>query len=60
MNYDPENLSLKNVYLPKRLYCVAEKQAENEFMNLSAYLRQLIVEDLKRKNKILDGMIIDL
>lgn len=48
MSYDPENYRLKSVYLPKALCADAEKQAKHEYMNFSAYIRKLIVEDLKR------------
>jgi len=52
MAYDPENFRLKSVYLPKTLCSAAEKQAKYEFMNFSAYIRKLVVEDLKKNPKL--------
>lgn len=48
MAYNPEKFRLKSVYLPKQLCSDAEKQAESEYMNFSAYVRKLLVEDLKK------------
>lgn len=48
MAYNPDNYRLKSVYLPNQLCSDAEKQAKSEYMNFSAYVRKLIVEDLKK------------
>ena len=47
MPYDPENYRLKSIYLPNQLCADAEGMAKSEYMNFSAYVRKLIVEDLK-------------
>ena len=54
MSYNPESYRLKSVYLPIPLCLVAEKKAKSEYMNFSAYVRKLIVEDLKRENSTVD------
>jgi hypothetical protein len=49
MAYNEKNYTLKSVYLPNQLCSDAEKKAKSEYMNFSAYVRRLIVEDLKLK-----------
>jgi len=48
--FDPKNFRLKSVYLPLELAGNAEKQAKKQYMNFSAYIRSLIVEDLKKED----------
>lgn len=48
--FDPKNFRLKSVYLPVSLVEVAERRAKGEYMNFSAYIRKLVIEDLKREN----------
>lgn len=50
MAYDPTTYKLKSIYLPNQLCDNAGKQAKSEYMNFSAYVRKLIVEDLKRND----------
>jgi hypothetical protein len=56
MSYDPSKYRLKSVYLPNELCTDAEDQAKREYMNFSAYVRKLIVEDLK-KNELIKTQI---
>lgn len=49
MPYNPQYYRSKNVYLPKELSMLAEKKAASRYMNFSVYVRNLIVEDLKRE-----------
>lgn len=48
--FDPKNFRLKSVYLPLELVGLAESKAKREYMNFSAYIRSLIIEDLKRED----------
>lgn len=48
--FDSNNYRLKSVYLPKQLCADAETQAKLEYMNFSAYVRRLIVDDLRKNN----------
>lgn len=48
--FDPKNFRLKSVYLPLELAGLAENKAKAEFMNFSAYIRSLIIENLKRED----------
>lgn len=48
--FDPKNFRLKSVYLPMQLASLAEGKAKSEYMNFSAYIRSLIIEDLKRED----------
>lgn len=48
MAYDSTKYQLKSVYLPKQLCTQAESKATSEYMNFSAYVRKLIVDDLKK------------
>lgn len=48
--FDPKNFRLKSVYLPLELVGLAEKKAKGEYMNFSAYIRKLVIEDLKRED----------
>ena len=48
--FDPKNFCLKSVYLPIELAGMAGKKAKGEYMNFSAYIRSLIIEDLKRED----------
>jgi len=50
MTYNPDHYRLKSVYLPIPLCQKSEAKAKSEYMNFSAYVRKLIVEDLKRDN----------
>lgn len=50
MPYNSNKYQLKSVYLPKRLASDAEKKAKKEYMNFSAYVRKLIVDDLKQSD----------
>lgn len=54
--FDRENCRLKSVYLPIDLAASAEIKAKSEYMRFSAYIRKLIVEDLKR-DKFLDKSV---
>lgn len=47
--FDPKNFRLKSVYLPVELASNAKTKAKREYMNFSAYVRSLIVEDLKKE-----------
>ena len=48
--FDPKNFRLKSVYLPLELAGMAELKAKAEYMNFSAYIRSLGIEDLKRED----------
>jgi len=48
--FDPKNFRLKSVYLPVELVVKAEKRAKGEYMNFSAYVRRLVIEDLKKED----------
>lgn len=48
MPYNAENYQLKSVYLQRKLANLAESKARSEYMNFSAYVRKLLVEDLKK------------
>ena len=51
MAYDPDRYQLKSVYLPRPLCRIAEAEARNDYMNFSAYIRRLIIDDLKRNER---------
>ena len=55
--FDPKNFRLKSVYLPLELAGMAEKKAKAEYMNFSAYIRRLIIEDLKKENLLPNNII---
>jgi len=55
--FDPKNFRLKSVYLPLELVNTAEKRAKGEYMNFSAYIRKLVIEDLKKENLLPDRML---
>ncbi len=43
----------KNIYMPKELCILAENRAKSLYMNFSAYIKLLIVNDVeKEKSKI--------
>ena len=50
MSYNPNKYQLKSLYLPHQLCNDAENRAKSEYMNFSAYIRKLIVEDLRVTN----------
>lgn len=55
--FDPKKFRLKSVYLPLELVNVAEKRAKGEYMNFSAYIRKLVIEDLKKENLLPDRIL---